>query len=480
MRFIASGFSVDEVDSISGVDKWRQATLFNPTNSSQPMKPRALFRATCVVFTIAILVGTALLIANFRGRTARLPDGSILEIKEIAYARTYRYQHYRGAWWERGLNRVLPLQWRLRLNVPSTSGGGFMYGDAGTTNFIIVTSQHRGFTNNPIQLERIHVVDDDGSTFEAAYDATTLNEPGEVIQGWRFKAFPRRHKKVRCRFIYKDASGNYAGAAEMEIPNPVPGPHPQWMPEPLPATKRNGDLTVTLVDFVAGLQHEQDVAPKNQWYWIGRATTRATFHVQQAGNEHPPWKLQSLSVADATGNSWKASLEDPPNPPAGEKLFAEFIGSLWPSEPAWKLRVEFSRTNGFAPDELWTPADIAVPATNQIVMLNSSHETTGVKLRFVAIGGVGAELPEPFQSLASGGRVNLAVEIKSADCRLTLVKVVDDQRRVIAFNEPYTWFDDNHSFALDVPAGAKTISATFAIHRSRFVEFTAKPRRVGN
>ena len=61
-----------------------------------------------------------------------------------------------------------------------------------------------------------------------------------------------------------------------------------------------------------------------------------------------------------------------------------------------------------------------------------------------------------------------------------LVVYLDDQGRVMAFGEPYPWFDDYHSFALEMPDGAKTISATFAIHRSRFVEFTAKPRRVGN
>jgi hypothetical protein len=363
--------------------------------------------------------------------------------------------------------------------VPNTRGGGFAFGDYGNTNLIIVTSQHGGSTNNPIQLKRIQIVDDDGSTFDAASDANTLNEPGEVIQGWIFKAFPRRQKKVRCRFVYKATAGNYVSAVEMEIPNPAPGPHPQWRPEPLPAIKQDGDLSVTLLEFVSGLHHEQDVEPKNQWYWIGRETTRALFQVEQTGREHPPWKLQSLSIADATGNSWKASLEDPPNPPAGQKLFAEFVDPLWPSEPAWKLRVEFSRTNGFAPDELWTLADVPVPATNQEVTLDISHETNTTMLYILKIRGDGAEMTEPFRSLASTRTVSLVVGFKSTDHRLALVSVVDDQGRMIPFRRQFPSYDDFYSFGLDVPEGATTVNATFAIHRSRFVEFTAKPRQAG-
>jgi len=235
-----------------------------------------------------------------------------------------------------------------------------------------VTTQKGSSASNPISLERIHVVDQDGSTFEATWDAITLNEPGEIVQGWRYKAFPRRAKTVRCRFIYKDASDNYTNAAEIQIPNPAPGSYPTWTPEVVPLKRNDGDLSVTLLDFAAGVHCEHDVPPQTKWYWIGRTTTRAEFDVEHAGKKNAPWKIQSLLISDAAGDRWKPGLGEPLGAQPGDHLGAELIGSLWPSEPAWKLRVEFSRTNGFAPAELWTLADVAVPATNQVVTLNSS------------------------------------------------------------------------------------------------------------
>ncbi|HKS38772.1 MAG TPA: hypothetical protein VJW76_16375, partial [Verrucomicrobiae bacterium] len=345
---------------------------------------------------------------------------------------------------------------------------------------IIVTNQKGGSTNNPIALERIHVVDDDGSVLEAVSDAITLNHPGEIIQGWRFKAFPRREKKVRCRFIYKDSSGNYATAAEMLIPNPTPGPHPVWTSAPAPLTSEDGDLKVTLLDFVAGLSREDEVEAKFRWYWIGRQTTRAVFKIEQPVRERLSWKLQSLSIADAAGNYWKPGLENPLGNTNGDgSLVAEFIGALWPSEPAWKLRAELSRTSNFTSDELCTLPDVAVPFTNQVVTLNTAHEVNGNTLHIVTVGGMGAELPDPYRSLASAKAVNLAVRMQPGAHRLSLVRVADGEGRLIPFSEPYPWFEDNRCFALEAAAGVGKLKITFAIHRSRFVEFTAKPKQVG-
>jgi hypothetical protein len=443
------------------------------------MNRRTILAATILVLVAGVLVMLVVLNSTHYP-TRTLPDGSRLSVAFVGYTNTLFYRHYRPAVLQRFLNEKLPANWRIRLGLKNPGGGGFRLGSDGTTFLALVTRQEGGSTNNPIKLERILVVDQNGLGYEAVSDAITLNEPGEIIQGWRFRAFPRRQKTVRCRFIYKTSSGHYASAAEIDLPNPARGRHPDWISEPVPVAKRDGDLEVTLLDFAAGLNHEQEVEPKDRWYWIGRQTTRAVFKVQQAGRERLSWKLQSLLIADATGNHWKPSLENPPGIAQGDgNLVAEFIGALWPSEPAWRLRIEFSRTNDFMPEELWTLPDVPVPLTNQVLMINTSHEANGNSLHIVAAGGVNAELPEPFQSLAMAQRVNLAVQMKSSDHRLTLVKIVDDAGRLIPSNEPSPWYENEHSFAFEVPAGAKSFNATFAIHQSRFVEFTAKPIQVG-
>ncbi len=442
------------------------------------MKRRLLLGLVVATFLAAALV-LLLLDASRRYPVRRLPDGSELAVIKIAFTNGYSYRHYRGTRFRRILNDVVPALWKLRLGIQNPGGGGFRFGDTNLTSLFLVTTQKGSSASSPISLERIHVVDQDGSTFEATWDAITLNEPREIVQGWRFKAFPRRAKTVRCRFIYKDSSGNYTNAAEIEIPNPAPRSYQTWTPEVMPLKKNDGDLSVTLLDFVSGLHREQDVLPQYKWYWIGRTTTRAEFDVEQAGKKNPPWKIQSLLISDATGNRWKPGLEEPVATSPGDHVGAEFIGALWPSEPAWKLRVEFSRTNDFAPDELWTLPGIPVPATNQVSALGGSYEVKGSQLQIVALGGVGAELQEPFRSLADGKSVNLALTFIARDLRLTLVKVVDNEGRSILFREPYAWFESERCFALENPAGAKSISATFAVHRSRFVEFIANPRQVG-
>jgi len=442
------------------------------------MKWRLLLGLVVATFLAAALV-LLLLDASRRYPVRRLPDGSELAVIRIAFTNGFSYRHYRGTRFRKILNDVVPTLWKLRLGIQNPGGGGFRFGDTNLTSLFLVTTQKGSSASSPISLERIHAVDENGSTFEATWDAITLNEPGEIVQGWRFKAFPRRAKTVRCRFIYKDSFGNYTNAAEIEIPNPAPRSYQAWAPEVMPLKNNDGDLSVTLLDFVAGIHREEDVLPQNKWYWIGRTTTRAEFDVEQAGKKNPPWKIQSLLISDATGNRWKPGLEEPIGAPPGERLGAEFIGALWPSEPAWKLRVEFSRTNDFAPDELWTPPEIAVPAPNQVLTLGTSYEVKGGQLQIVALGGVGAELQDPFRVMGDGKSVNLALTFSSHDLRLTLARVVDNEGQSIPFREPSPWLESERCFALEMPAGAKSVSATFAIHRSRFVEFIVKPRQVG-
>jgi hypothetical protein len=74
--------------------------------------------------------------------------------------------------------------------------------------------------------------------------------------------------------------------------------------------------------------------------------------------------------------------------------------------------------------------------------------------------------PEWSKSCSSSLNAKSAVTLKSTD----------DQGRPF-FGEPYPWSETEHSFALEVPLGAKALKATFAIHPSRLIEFVARPRQ---
>jgi hypothetical protein len=66
------------------------------------------------------------------------------------------------------------------------------------------------------------------------------------------------------------------------------------------------------------------------------------------------------------------------------------------------------------------------------------------------------------------------------DMRLTLVKLTDDQSYDIGHSDYGTYRNNNvttYRYGLRDLAGATNLTLTLALHKSRFVEFTAKPEK---
>ncbi len=154
-----------------------------------------------------------------------------------------------------------------------------------------------------------------------------------------------------------------------------------------------------------------------------------------------------------------------------------FAGSLWPGEAAWKLRVEFSRTAGFDRDEIWTVRGIAVPGTNQLINLAQSTMRGDSTVKLVAITGTKAKQPGDMQWIAEAGQINISVRVtpKPDDERFSLIAALDDRGQRVAVHPAPDWNRGNYVYGLALPPGAKTVDCSFVLHRSRFVEFLAKP-----
>jgi hypothetical protein len=157
------------------------------------------------------------------------------------------------------------------------------------------------------------------------------------------------------------------------------------------------------------------------------------------------------------------------------------LGALWASEPAWKLRVELSRTNDFAPNELLTVPNIPVPEPGEVVPLNQSHEINGVAVHVALLAGLDAELPDPYgwwYRYEGQMKFALSVEKEVDDKRLTLVRVRDDRGRPVPFEESSRYrYYTNRVFGLMPAPDARSLTVTLAVHPSRFVEFLAKPKQ---
>jgi hypothetical protein len=106
-----------------------------------------------------VLVAAALIIAFGQDRELRLPDGSTLRIRQVVYATTFKYDHYRGTPMHRMLEKLVPVRGQLRWGIRSSRGVGFTCGPNGATNLFLLTSQRGSPINGAITLERIQVSD---------------------------------------------------------------------------------------------------------------------------------------------------------------------------------------------------------------------------------------------------------------------------------------------------------------------------------
>ena len=97
---------------------------------------------------------------------------------------------------------------------------------------------------------------------------------------------------------FLDAAGSWTNAAEFRIRNPLYAKYPQWTPEPWPATKSDGTLSVTLKEFKA-------IAIDS----LSAAGTHLAFSFAENGAESPAWRIQKLTISDATGNCWSPYLD---------------------------------------------------------------------------------------------------------------------------------------------------------------------------
>ena len=213
-----------------------------------------------------------------------------------------------------------------------------------------------------------------------------------------------------------------------------------------------------------------------------------TFDIQQKGQSVTNWHPVRVETSDAAGNHVTGWINQ--NFQNGQAAEYFYQPGLWPDEPAWKLRLEFSQTSGFSDDEVWTITNVPVqPGSQQDAMIdwgNSSKtktafaETTvnGIHLKlFPAI-----QYPEQNQGAGQGGGQSMSFSLKadpdpeSEGMRVTVFKASDDQGRVLQ-NQGASWGGGNYQYQYSNVRNVKALNLTLVLHKSRFVEFTVKPEK---
>jgi hypothetical protein len=308
---------------------------------------------------------------------------------------------------------------------------------------------------------------------------------GVDIEGFMLNAFPRHGRKINLRIAAWNNNGDGMKLADgrFVISNPTRGWFPKWTPEPLPNTQSDGDLDVTLTRLVSGVK---GFGPRNEINNdpINKAVL-AAFRTEQKGIVVTNWRPVHIETSDATGNrisnnSWSNTRE-------GDEAVMTYQWGLWPDESAWKLRVEMSRTSGFSDDELWTVENIPVnPGRQQDLWgYNNRRSNTNSAFAETTLNGIHLKLFPALQftdenygngQKQGGLRVQIDPEPEGMQMRMTLAKVTDEQGRDLRSWGP-NGGNGNYVFQLQDIRNAQSLNITLALHKSRFVEFTAKPTK---
>ena len=282
-----------------------------------------------VIVLLAGLVGVRIAAKTSSTNPQRLADGSTLLLKEMVLTNTnYNYAHNHKGLFLRLVEPILP---NFLLQKLPASSGSFGFGSDGNTNIYIVTVTTRKANSSSSTVGRLRVIGDTTNVYDACWGASTLGMQNELVHGWKVRAFPRRSRRLSLDFLDVKADGSWSEAANFEIENPAYGKYPQWQPEPVPVTKTNEDLSVTLAEFTSG-----EKTPETHGFTTDSLASRSTgllFKFEEDGQPSEDWRIQKVTISDATGNRWFPYLDlQAKRFSWASKGQVQFFGALWPAK----------------------------------------------------------------------------------------------------------------------------------------------------
>ena len=325
---------------------------------------------------------------------------------------------------------------------------------------------------------------DKASTGCAQASPRNYRNNGNEVVAIQFDAFPRRQGKLVVRVQEQGNGGQEMSEQKFTVSNPAGGKSfAKWTPEPLPSNKTDDDLSVTLNKLVADAdmpyQRNQDDADD-----AANKGVQAVVHVERAGKPVSNWQPVSVETSDASGNHVNGGISQN-NWSEGNGTVTYQYG-LWPDEPAWKVKFEFSQQSDFTDNELWTVKNIPVQPGRQQDFYNYTRNAgTNAAVAETDLNGIHLKIfpakqytDMPPNSQPQGGFFVQSTPRLPDGERMTIVKLTDDQGNDVGYWQG-GWNGNGNSvfyqFSLRDVAGATNLNLTLALHKSRFVEFTAKP-----
>jgi hypothetical protein len=302
-------------------------------------------------------------------------------------------------------------------------------------------------------------------------------------------AFPRRQGKFLVRVQEQSNNGQEMAEQKFVIRNPARGASTQWAPDSLPSTQEDDDVSVTLTKLAVGAdmpyQRDQDDADD-----AANKGVQAVFQVERNGKPVTTWQPVSVVTTDATGNQVNGWISQNNWQDNNDTVTYQY--GLWPDEPAWKIKFEFSQQSDFAGNELWTVQNIPLqPGRQRDFNTNARNNRTNAAVAETDLNGIHLKI-FPAKQFTDAGQNNymqggLMIQTDPAlpdGMRMTLVKLTDDQTNDVGYmdygmmrNGAGATAVTTYRYALRELDGVTNLNLTIALHKSRFVEFTAKPAK---
>jgi len=405
---------------------------------------------------------------ELRPQTITMSDGSKLTLVAVEYGKKHT-----------------PPKVKMPAGTRARRGSSFT-----TTNDTLVVWVRQEYDSQQYHYFQYFAYDTAGAACVGANFASGGgNRQGNEVIGIRLDGFPRRQGKFILRAYEQGNGGQELSDQKFIIRNPARGPFLDWTPDSLPNTQEDDDLSVTLTKLVAGaaIPYTRDNDDPDDAMNKG---VQATFHVERNGKPVTNWEPVSVETSDATGNHVNAAVAG--NQWSGNDDAATYQYGLWPDEPAWKIQFAFSQKSDLPDSEVWSVQEVPLVAGKQQGMWNyggNGRQTANSSFAETDLNGFHLKI-FPAKQFTDAGQNNymqggLFIQVSpdlTEGFRMT-VKITDDQTNEIQHNDYGSSRNNNIStyrYSLQDISGLTNLNVSVALHKSRFVEFTARPEKSGD
>ena len=423
-------------------------------------------KISAALVALGVLLGIAFVVSSHRKaplQKIHLSDGSDLIYLGVTYGTNHQFCMEDSAF--QRLLRKLPSTWfsRFRSQVFTSSSSQ-------KEPFLMLWCLRENCSSDPQSVHYSIADTQQESELEYLSNMSVHLATNRQVIGSDIRVFPRRASQIFFHVHQYDSNYVPHLIGQFTAANPVPQNFSEWNADPLPCAKNDGNFSATLQRVVA---NAGDDSPVRRYTNQNDLRVFLSFKTTESGKPVNHWRVEDLNRTDATGNvsagtSWRSY-------DTADGRDITVMPSLWPDEPVWKMRVEFSKESNFANDELVSFPPIPIPEKGKYTETKFEKTVQGRQVRLLGITAPGVSLPGSGSSNQSEYSIHVQVFGASEGYRLSGAKIVNEEGKKLFHFGRSSNGKGHYTFPLGRAPQAQSLEITLALHKSHFLEFLAKP-----